>query len=311
LGQDINNKSGRSRISCEADGNLRSILIPWNLFNSIGASPGGSARVDFASGGAMLHAVMPSDQLWISIKDVLVYENYEFLDRFRLSRLPPRATVLDAGAFVGLYSLKASTYAKKVVALEPSPQNYRYLASNLRLNASQNVEAHEVALSSTTGIAPFSEAGTVSALDKDGHRLVRTTTLDDVVDSLGRVDLLKMDIEGAEYEVLAASKTALGNITKITAEVHVQSDAHRLGLKVLVSTLRESGFEVQIFSSPFQSMTYGMTKPWNCALKRYNGGSATLYRVLLSVIYGTGPLARVLKQSMEVGSEGLLFAHRG
>jgi hypothetical protein len=44
----------------------------------------------------------------------------KFLDRFRLSRLPSDATVLDAEAFVGLYSLKASPCAKRVVALEPS-----------------------------------------------------------------------------------------------------------------------------------------------------------------------------------------------
>jgi FkbM family methyltransferase len=286
------------------------ILSPWQLFNKIGAAGGRSASVDFMSGGALLHAVVPSNQLWVAIKDVLVYEDYEFLDSFRLSRLPPRATVLDAGAFVGLYSLKASRYAKRVVSLEPGEQNYEYLESNLMLNGADNVEPRQVALSSTSGLSRFSQMGTTSTLSELGQQVVETTTLDDVIKSVGHVDLLKLDIEGSEYEVFAASRSALREITKITAEIHIQNDTHRQGLRKLVATLRENGFEVLTMQSPFQTMAYGMTKPWNCSLKRYNNGNASLYRLLLSAIYGTGPVARTLKRSMEIGSEGLLYAYR-
>jgi hypothetical protein len=131
-----------------------------------------------------------------------------------------------------------------------------------------------------------------------------------VIDSVGPVDLLKMDIEASEYEVFAASRSALREIAKITAEVHVYNDAHRLGLRKLVNTLGEAGFELVILSSPFQSTWYGVTKPWSCSLKRYNNGNAWLYRFLLSAIYGAGPIARSLKRSMEIGSEGLLYAYR-
>jgi hypothetical protein len=50
-------------------------LSPWSLFNTIGASGGREASVDFMSGDAMLHAILPSNQLWVAIKDVLVYED--------------------------------------------------------------------------------------------------------------------------------------------------------------------------------------------------------------------------------------------
>jgi FkbM family methyltransferase len=287
-----------------------SILNPWHLFSAIGASRGAVARVDFVSGDAIMHADLPSDQLWVAIKDVLVYEDYEFLDRFRLSRLPVNATVLDAGAFVGLYSLRASQHARRVVALEPSSRNFRYLTANLTLNHLRNVEPRQVALSSSAGIAPFSEAGTTSRLDKDGQVLVEVNTLDDVVESLGHVDLMKMDIEGAEYNVFASSRSALGSIEKIAAEVHVYSDADRSGLAGLLTTLGRGGFEVEVLWHPFQNLWYGMTKPWRCSLKRYNDGSATLYRILLSLLYGAGPVARFLKQSVEIGYEGVLYAHR-
>ena len=286
------------------------ILSPWSLFNRIGATRGRSASVDFMSGDAVLHAVLPSDQLWVSIKDVLVYEDYEFLDKFRLSRLPSDATVLDAGAFVGLYSLKASRYAKRVVSLEPSEQNYGYLESNIMLNGANNVEPHQVALSSIAGLSKFSQSGTTSTLSESGQQTVETTTLDDVIESVGHVDLLKLDIEGSEYEVFAACRSALREIAKITAEIHIYTDAHKLGLKKLVTSLRENGFEVVTMQSPFQTMLYGMVKPWNCSLKRYNNGNASLYRLLLSSIYGAGPIARTLKRSMEIGSEGLLYAYR-
>jgi hypothetical protein len=108
----------------------------------------------------------------------------------------------------------------------------------------------------------------------------------------------------------AVSKSALREIAKITAEIHIYTEAHKLGLKKLVTSLRENGFEVVTMQSPFQTMLYGLIKPWNCSLKRYNNGNASLYRLLLSAIYGTGPIARTLKQSMETGSEGLLYAYR-
>jgi len=257
-----------------------------------------------------MRALLPSNQLWVAIKDVLVYEDYELLDRFRLSCLPPGATVVDAGAFVGLYTLKASRYAKRVVALEPGERNYWYLESNIRLNRAENVEARQVALSSRRGVFAFSQAGTVSALQDTGEQLVETTTLDDLVEGIGHVDLLKMDIEGTEYGVFAASYSALDEVDKITAEVHVQNSAHREGLRKMVAKLGHAGFEVVMMPSPFQGVVYGATKPWNCALKRYNEGNATLYRLLLSLIYGSGRIARTVKGFMEVGSEGLLYAYR-
>jgi FkbM family methyltransferase len=286
------------------------ILSPWQLFNRIGASGGRSASVDFISGDALLHAVLPSNQLWVAIKDVLVYEDYEFLDGFRLSRLPPGSTVLDAGAYVGLYSLKASRYAKRVVSLEPSEQNYEYLESNIMLNGVDNVEPRKVALSSTAGFSRFSQTGTTSTLTELGQQVVKTTTLDELIESVGHVDLMKLDIEGSEYEVFAACKSALKEVSRITAEIHIYNDVHKLGLRRLVATLGKNGFEVVTMPSPFQTMWYGMTKPWNCSLKRYNNGNASLYRLLLSAIYGTGWVARTLKRSMEVGSEGLLYAYR-
>jgi FkbM family methyltransferase len=286
------------------------ILSPWKLFDKLGSSQGGIAHLDFTSGGALLQANIPSNQLWVSIKDVLVYEDYEFLDRFRLSKLPSDATVLDAGAYVGLYSLKASRFAGRVVALEPSEQNYRYLESNIRLNDARNVELRRLALSSAAGFSRFSESGTTSGLNEDGLQLAETTTLDGLVEGIGHVDLLKMDIEGAEYEVFGACRSALKRIDKIAAEVHVYNEAHKRGLRRLVDTLGEDGFAVQVLSTPFQSRRYGMAKPWRCALKHYNHGNAVLYRLLLSVIYGAGPAARVLKRSTEIGVEGLLYAYR-
>ena len=172
------------------------------------------------------------------------------------------------------------------------------------------MEPRQVALSSTSGFSRFSQMGTISTLSELGQQVVETTTLDDVIKSVGHVDLLKLDIEGSEYEVFSACKSALREVTMITAEIHVHNNAHRLGLKKLIITLGENGFEVLTLPSPFQTMVYGMTKPWNCSLKRYNNGNASLYRLLLSAIYGTGPVARTLKRSMEIGFEGLLYAYR-
>ena len=286
------------------------MVNPWRLFEALGASRGDTATVEFVTRGTVIRAQVPSNQLWVSIKDVLVYEDYEILDEFRLSALPRGATVLDAGAFVGFYSLKASQYASRVVSLEPNTASFRLLKANIDRNRVRNVECRSVALTATGGPRRLEEAGTISEVRPDGRLIVDSVTLDALVEELGMVDLMKVDIEGAEHEVFGAGISALKRIDKIVAEVHVFNEAHENNLGTLVRSLEASGHVVKLFPSPMLNWKYAVAKPWACSLKRYNEGRALTYRLLLSFIYGAGPLASIAKQRLEIGRELLLFAHR-
>jgi hypothetical protein len=109
--------------------------LAWRLAPLIAGSPHKYSLVTFESGGAIFQAYIPSSELWVAVKDVLIFEVYECLPDFRLSwGLDQDSLLVDAGAHAGLFSLKASPFCRKVVAIEPNPANYRLLQTNIRLN---------------------------------------------------------------------------------------------------------------------------------------------------------------------------------
>jgi FkbM family methyltransferase len=152
-----------------------------------------------------------------------------FLDREYeqpLSR-PPKV-IVDAGSNIGLSVLFFRSHYpdSRVYAIEPDPETFDRLTLNLeRLSG---VEAAQLALSDQVGRARFfrstSESWT-SSLFPVGRVLeevtVDTVTLDEFLSAhrLSEVDLLKLDIEGAEYRVLRSSRR-LASIRHIVAELH-------------------------------------------------------------------------------------------
>ena len=126
------------------------------------------------------------------------------------------SVVLDVGANVGFFTLLAATRTGPtgfVYSFEPLPRNLAYLRRHLDLNAVTNVEVLPVALSSSAGAARFGSAANpaMGGLAAEGELEVQTETLDELVAS-GRVrppHFLKIDVEGAEYEVLRGAAATL------------------------------------------------------------------------------------------------------
>jgi FkbM family methyltransferase len=119
-------------------------------------------------------------------------------------------TVVDLGAGVGYYTLlaaKAVGTQGTVYAFEPDPVNYSFLLKNVRVNGYRNVVALQKAVSNTIGYAKLFLDDRYSGhslyfrngLSK-GTLTIETTTLDAFFKEKGwpRVDVIKMDIEGAE-----------------------------------------------------------------------------------------------------------------
>ncbi len=137
------------------------------------------------------------------------------------------ARCFDVGANIGLYSLGLSTLSPKgrVFAFEPSPHAVEFLKTNLRRNRADNVNAFATALADHEGTVsfhdvPFFTAGSFTADDEGwlqsdavGSNLVRVpcTTLDAFVEDYGvdRVDVVKIDVEGAELAVLQGATRTL------------------------------------------------------------------------------------------------------
>ncbi len=137
--------------------------------------------------------------------------------------LQPGMTVVDIGAHGGYFSLIGASRvgaAGKVYAFEPYPASFEELQRNIDLNGYKNIQAVRKAVSDRTGVHKL----LVNPKGSDRHSLyagesswernspeVETTRLDDFLEGCKwpRVDLIKMDIEGAEPAALAGMKQTL------------------------------------------------------------------------------------------------------
>lgn len=121
---------------------------------------------------------------------------------------------LDVGANVGIYSLLAAKLvgaSGRVIAVEPQPNVFERLRTNMSFNPSLSIDAVETALGSSQGEAELflnpENDGEASLTPAAGGRQsikVPQTTLLNLLEQRGihRVDFLKIDVEGAEELVL-------------------------------------------------------------------------------------------------------------
>lgn len=127
----------------------------------------------------------------------------------------PGMTVFDVGANVGLYSLLSSNLIGgngKVFSFEPLPENIFYLKKHIGLNNLKNVRVIEKAVSDKVSTVRFNFGDNRSAgyISKHGEIEVETTSLDEFIKQGNPLpDLIKMDIEGAEFDALAGAKELL------------------------------------------------------------------------------------------------------
>jgi FkbM family methyltransferase len=136
------------------------------------------------------------------------------------SYIPKRGdVVIDEGAFIGLYSLKAAKLGALVIAVEPNPVSFARLCENIKLNNFGNIIPINVALSDHEGFGYLnivdkqmpSSLAHISRADMPNVVRIKLTTLDSLIESLGlsRVDIMKVDVEGHELEVLKGCQNSL------------------------------------------------------------------------------------------------------
>jgi FkbM family methyltransferase len=153
-----------------------------------------------------------------------VYHDYEPVTRrVFLHALRPGMRVADVGAHIGFYTLLAAQRVGpegKVVAVEPSEENLGYLRENLGLNGLQNVEVHPVAAGARREERTFRLTGSSDSHGFYSHPLAETVEeissvpLDEIVTD--PVQLMKIDVEGAELEALAGMTRILSETPRLT-----------------------------------------------------------------------------------------------
>lgn len=190
---------------------------------------------------------MPDDPFWFRLE--LLLRQHEAETTQHLKRLvKPGMVVLDVGAHVGFYARMASQLVGengRVIAFEPHPRNYRYLMQNI--GKRHNIIALQVAVAEGEGTAELYDylmmsasgslhydetlrdvqkstihAGDVAPrINRDfpvEKFTVRTAAIDACLADLhiNRVDVVKMDIEGAEMGALRGMQTIIQNSPHLT-----------------------------------------------------------------------------------------------
>lgn len=159
--------------------------------------------------------------------------------------------ILDCGANIGLSVLRyKSLYPKaRIVAFEPDPEIVPMLKRNLQRNAASDVEVVEAAVWWKEGTAEWfcegADGSRIVGAAQEGQLIKKVATID-FGNYLGRpVDLLKMDIEGAEFEVIPKLGDRLSVVQQMIVECHVMCDQAEPLAKV-IEALVKSGFKLTV-----------------------------------------------------------------
>lgn len=131
----------------------------------------------------------------------------------------PGGSVIDIGAHVGFFTLQFADWVSdggRVIAVEPDPRNLEVLRQRIASSPNrQSLVLLEAVASDSIGSARilFDETNTAdNRLHPDGQRIT-SVTLDSIVaeNRISRLDLVKVDVQGAEIEVIAGAESTLRN----------------------------------------------------------------------------------------------------
>lgn len=159
--------------------------------------------------------------------------------------------VFDIGANVGLYAIKQAQRAKngRIFAFEPNPYAFARLKKNIEANNLKNIISFNNAIYSKRcklGIG-FCTSSTRTSIRLKGDTVQRlvieAVPLDEIVREweIKHINLMKIDVEGAELEVLKGAKQSLEITEKIVMECHSEQ------LKQQTEDfLLEKGFNVKL-----------------------------------------------------------------
>jgi len=162
-------------------------------------------------------------------------------------------TIIDVGAHIGLFSLLVSQFCKtgKIFSFEPISDNFNLLMSNLKLNHTENIHPFNLAVSKNTSSVDLflsSDQSAHSIFSSDSESTtVKSISLQRIFDEnkISSCKLLKLDCEGAEYEIIDSLPLEyFDKIENIAIEYHVADSKPELA-KDLISKIKNAGFTIK------------------------------------------------------------------
>jgi FkbM family methyltransferase len=178
--------------------------------------------------GATWHVGVRTSEVYV-LEEVYGYRMYDRIDAY----VPAAGwVVFDIGANVGVFSVLEASRGAQVYAFEPNAVCFDRLKRNVASNhLGSQVRPFNLALGDEPGFGSMhvlrggTTGGTVvtePAVVESSAPSVRVTTLDMITRDLdiSRIDLLKLDVEGAEASVLRGGRHALDSTERVILEYH-------------------------------------------------------------------------------------------
>ncbi len=171
--------------------------------------------------------------------------------RFESASQAPR--IIDCGGNIGFATLffKSMFPKARITTIEPSPASFEVLERNLKANGMTDVDARRLAVSGKRGTLDFyidpaqpTSARSSTKRERGGQQLlqVEAVPLSELIDE--PIDYLKLDIEGAEMEVIPelARSGKLQMIRELAIEYHHHMTAGDDQLSRMLAILESQGF---------------------------------------------------------------------
>ncbi|MDP6538908.1 MAG: FkbM family methyltransferase [Planctomycetota bacterium] len=214
------------------------------------------------------------------------FENDVYLRHVPELVLHPAFSAVEIGAHIGAFALWVGVKAPRgsLHAVEASRESFSLLQRNIALNDLSNVHPHHLAIAGTTGTVELFhnlDSGnwghTITARVSESSESVSSQSLAEFCADAGieRADLLKINCEGAEFEILLrASHGTLRKFDLVVALYHLDlCEGHSVG--ELVGHLERAGFTVRL-----RNRSGGGSRGWIVARNRRERHTEPLARRL-------------------------------
>lgn len=204
----------------------------------------------------------------MKLKNGIVFKVVHFMDTltineifsnndYKVGRLRDNSVIIDIGANIGAFSVYVAnkTSSSKVFSFEPSKKTFNQFVTNINLNQFEKcIIPTNCAIGGKRGILKLYDVG-ISGMrsvyktrNEKRFETVKVITLEDIFinNNIKKCDFLKIDCEGAEYEILNNCPDSIyKRIKNIAMEFHEIS--HGQNHLTLVNLLKSKGFAVKHF----------------------------------------------------------------
>jgi len=199
----------------------------------------------------------------IVFKEIFIEKIYD-----KMNFIKKGDVILDIGASIGWYTCKIAKLVGdtgKIIAIEPNPENFFYLKKNIKLNDLKNIITLNLGVWSSKNNIDFMKNKYASSLNylheskndeiNRNNIKIKVDIIDNIIMDLNlkSINLIRMDIEGAEVEAIKGSKKTLlsSNELRLIISAYHKTQFGRTTYETLVPYLEKLKFKIFKDNQPY------------------------------------------------------------